>query len=446
MSGSAPTTGMSASVEQRYHPPQLTGVPLTLARSAWLLTIALVVGLQSFSIPFAYAQMQQVFPTQHACPDTRYTAAQVAALNASGISLRFFATWMIANQILFLLFCVGVATLIFWRRSDEWMAIFSAITLVLFAVYGDNHQMGTACALQPHFPGLAQVTNVLSQLAGFCLPVLFYLFPSGQWTPRWTRWMTIPWFLAAAVSVGSANLFFQHLSVGNIVEPVLFSTCIAAQVYRYLRVSNPEERRQTKWVVLGIAVGLTGFSSIIAWGAFNGNYDPTTTRWPLDMFLVMPVIDTFLSAIPISIGIAILRSKLFDIDLLINRVLIYGSVVGLLALLYLVSVIILQSLAQRLTGQTSSLAIVVSTLAIAALFQPLRRNIRNAIDRRFYRRKYDAARTVAKFSELVQHEVDLKRLNEGLLAVVDKTMRPAHLSLWLRATPRDEATAREAPE
>lgn len=426
--------------------PRLTGTPLLLARSAWLLTVGLVVGLQAFSIPFAYAQMQQTYPLQHACPDTRYTVAQVAALNAAGISLRFFATWIVANQMVFLLFCVSVATLIFWRRSDEWMAIFSAISLVLWAVYGDNHQMGTACALQPHFPALAQVATVLSQLAGICLPLLFYLFPSGHWTPHWTRWMIIPWLAAAVVSVGSANLFVNHLSVGNVVEPVLLSTCIIAQVYRYLRVSNPEERRQTKWVVLGMVLGLTGFSVILAWGAFNGNYDPTSTRWPLDDFLSAPVIDTFLSVIPISIAIAILRSKLFDIDVLINRVLVYGPVTGLLALLYLVSVIVLQSLAQRITGQTSPLAIVVSTLAIAALFQPLRRNIRTAIDQRFYRHKYDAARTVSKFSELLQHEVDLKRLNEGLLTVVDETMRPAHLSLWLRSASHGEATSSKAPE
>ena len=136
--------------------------------------------------------------------------------------------------------------------------------------------------------------------------------------------------------------------------------------------------------------------------------------------------------IPLSIGFSILRYRLYDIDVLINRTLVYGSLTALLALLYFGLIFALQSLFQGLFHQNNAVAIVVSTLVIAALFQPLRRRLQNVIDRRFYRRKYDARRTIANFSATLRGEVDLTELSERLVAVVEETMQPAHVSLWLR--------------
>jgi hypothetical protein len=135
---------------------------------------------------------------------------------------------------------------------------------------------------------------------------------------------------------------------------------------------------------------------------------------------------------PLSIGFAVLRSRLWDIDILINRTLVYGTLTGILALVYLGSIIAFQSLLRGLFHQTSDVAIVISTLFIAVLFQPLRKPIQALIDRRFYRRKYDAARTLAAFSATLRSEMDLSQIREGLVAVVQETMQPAHSSLWLR--------------
>ena len=145
---------------------------------------------------------------------------------------------------------------------------------------------------------------------------------------------------------------------------------------------------------------------------------------------------------PIAIGIAILRYRLYEIDTLINRTLVYGSLTAMLVALYFVGIVVLQRFFVLLTGQQSTLAVVVSTLLIAALFTPLRRGIQSFIDRRFYRRKYDARKTLEAFSSKLRDETDLDALSEDLTSVVRETMQPAHVSLWLRSDPAHKGGSR----
>src|SRR5439155_13375898 len=223
---------------------------------------------------------------------------------------------------------------------------------------------------------------------------------------------------------------FLNAIAGMLYVSVLLSLVIA-QVYRYRRVSTPVQRQQTKWVVycfavlILLAVGLWVIPQLIF----------PALRQPGSLFSSLGTIvgDSLLVLIPISFGIAILRYRLYDIDILINRTLVYSTLTVLLATVYEVSVFTLQSLTGGLTLiRGNQLAIVASTLLIGVLFKPLHDRTRALIDRRFYRRKYDAARTLARFSTTIRDEVDLNQLGAKLIAVVEETMQPAHVSLWLR--------------
>ena len=158
--------------------------------------------------------------------------------------------------------------------------------------------------------------------------------------------------------------------------------------------------------------------------------------------LSMLLMDAFVLFIPLSIGVAVLRARLFDIDVVINRTLVYLPLTATLVALYLGGVVVLQRVFVALTGQQSTLAVVASTLAIAALFNPLRRWVQALVDRRFYRRKYDAAKTLATFNSRLRAEIDLDSLSDEVLGVVRDTMQPEHSSLWLRshgANAKDDA-------
>jgi hypothetical protein len=208
---------------------------------------------------------------------------------------------------------------------------------------------------------------------------------------------------------------------------------IFSQLYRYVHVANPVQRQQTKWAVFGIVISgvcLLGIAVSASIPAF------------IQDALYTPIINTLfplaLLPIPLSIGVAILRYRLWDIDAIINKTLVYGLLTGILGALYAGLIIGLESVAGIITETSAEqpLVLVVSTLAIAALFRPVLSRLQLIIDRRFYRSKYDAQQALNAFSATLQREIDLEQIREQLLVVVQETIQPTQVSLWLRQSSR----------
>jgi len=210
--------------------------------------------------------------------------------------------------------------------------------------------------------------------------------------------------------------------VDFIAVPMLFVAGVGAVISLFVRFrrARGDERQQIKWFVFAAALTLVW---ITVFGQSTRGLPEVIVA--LSFLLVIP-------SIAIATGIAILRYRLYEIDLLINRTLVYGTLTAMLVALYFGGIVVLQRVFVLLTGQQSTLAVVASTLVIAALFNPLRRRIQSFVDRRFYRRKYDARKTLEAFSAKLRDETDLEALNNDLVGVVRETMQPAHVSLWLR--------------
>ncbi len=414
---------------------------LRLAQIGWIVLAIATVGLTILSIPPYFAALHHVLPTTDA-PDFggQLTAsANGSDLIALGLSLDFYARFTVALSLISWLIFAVVALIIFLRRANNHVALLVAYTLLLGPIAINNVNL-IALPASWQF-----AVNELQFGGDICITLVFYLFPSGSFAPHWTRWVFAAGVIYWAADIFAPTVVTNGLPVVAILSFILFllleSTLVVAQIVRYRRVSTPRERQQTKWVVYGMVVGLGGvlIEIIVLYVALTIFFKPGALA-----YMVGNVIQTVLVAfIPLSFAVAILRSRLWDIDVLINRTLVYGMLTGILAALYFGSVVLLDMLARDLTGHVNSTpVIVVSTLLIAALFQPLRRRIQSVIDRRFYRRKYDAANTIVAFSSTLRGSVDLSELTNQLLATVDSTMQPAHVSLWL--SPQERANQQGA--
>lgn len=349
----------------------------------------------------------------------------------------------------FLLYLLLIGVLVFLRRphlsAAKLFVVLSAITFSNGTVF--NLGLQTSDLARPWivslwlFQAVFLDAYIMAGLLHFALifprrrmldrhPVLLAGVYSGMWLV-YGGYLALRWS-----SEHSPTETLLLLIQGTFVMPVVYITLVLWTWTTSYRTShNPRERRQLRWVVWGAVVGLVPFmalslvpSALGIGGALGGNF---------------ALVGVFLCALPTACTIAILREQLFDIDVIINRTLVYSSLSVLLAIIYFGGVAILQMLSHAVLGQQgqSSVAIVVSTLLIASVIQPLRRHIQALIDRRFFRRKYNAARTLQSFSITVRDEVDLDDLRMGLLTVVHDTLQPAHATLWLRPLDHEESPA-----
>jgi hypothetical protein len=375
-------------------------------------------------------------------------------LNLSYPNTHLFEPWL--DNTLNAVFYPTVGAIVASRRPENPVGW-------LLCLYGLVISIGYFCAEYAIYALLAQPDSLpageaMAWIVSWVLPILnglqvFYilLFPTGRLPSR--RWRWLGWLTVIFVVVGVVLAAFSSGALLGILGPIqnplgiegfssiyykavlftmasLLTLAAALAVFIRLRRAIGVERQQIKWFAYAAAAyASAGILAYIIPRVID------TPLWFERVGFALNIV--FIPAIPIAIGIAILRYRLYDIDILINRTLVYGSLTATLVALYFGGIVVLQRIFVLLTGEQSTLAVVASTLVIAALFTPLRRRIQSFIDRRFYRRKYDARKTLDAFSAQLRNETDLDALSDDLVGVVRETMQPAHVSLWLRPdTPR----------
>ena len=411
-------------------PMRLRGAVLALARGVWIVGVVLALGLFVVSIPTYFSFLHLVCIPIQCKLGIQLSVQDVQFLQSIGISLNTYALLQVLFNLLFVGICVTIGLVIFWRKSTDVMGLLSSFVLVVTGITLKQNVLST---LAPSWNTLVGFIPLFGNISGVCLG---YVFPGGTFAPRWMRWLflaLIPYLIVDAFlpAFSSTPLAFVIFS-GVLVSMLL------VQVYRYRSISTTIERQQTKWVVFGAVITLGCYATglMLLFLLLPHFYHLS----PLIYVLGESLISCFQLAFPLAFSFAILRYRLYDIDIIINRTVVYGLLTSNLVLVYAGLIVLSQLFLSALTRQItlasqisqSPLVIVCSTLAVAALFRPLRHGIQKGIDRRFYRSKYDAVRTLNAFTATLHHEVDLWQLSEQLLAVVQETMQPAHISLWLR--------------
>jgi hypothetical protein len=400
---------------------------LLLLRGLWLLSALALMALFVAGIGHRYRELSVACAAP--CVTLALTGAEVEIMQGAGMALPLYAAIVLGAELyLAFVFC-ALAALIFWRRSDTWPGLVVSFT---FLFLGCVFFVDQVRALARVHPEVSRLSDLLTLASIVLFILLFFIFPDGRFAPRWTRYLALTVCTVVVADIVLELTDVQAASASLLAVAVAMVSAvvgIGAQIYRYRRVSTPTQRQQTKWVTAGF-VSLIVMAWLWAWFVELFPLPPGAQR--IAFHLSLPVQYLLISLFPFSIVLSILRYRLWDIDVIIRKTLAYSALTVLLALLFFGSVILLQRLFEAVTGQQSQIAIVLSTLAIAAIFSPLRNRIQDWIDRRFYRSKYDAQQVLAAFAITARDETDMNALTAELARVVQETMQPEKVSIWLR--------------
>lgn len=409
---------------------QINPVLRGLSIAMWFLIAMAYLTFFVLDLRLDYAQIM-IPCSGEECNYIAVSQAEFDAMENLGLSPRFYANTMSAATVAGVAASWLLALLILWRQGSTRIGWVVSIVLAIIPItmIADVDNVAT------YYPALEPLVSILSSIGTIVLMGFLYLFPSGRFYPRWAF---IP-FLLSTIVFEVFSSYYEHLNeipdwAMEYGPPILLGQLLFAgilQVYRYQRNSTSTERQQTKWVLLGILLLIAGFpvwfsvfGGIIVIAPGQARLLASLGGWITSMLLTV--------ALPVTMAIAISRYRLWDIDLVIRRALQYTLLTGILALTYVGSMVFLQGILGRLTGSSNSpLVTVITTLGIAAFFNPLRTRVQDLIDHRFYRKKYDAEKALAQFTATARDEVDMENLTRALLGVVEETMQPEQASLWL---------------
>jgi len=389
---------------------------LNIARATWVVFLLIYLAGYIFSLPLTLSKEPQFVTSGSQLTRQEF----IARLEQWGFPVEEYIRYgQLSNAFMPLLyFFLGV--FIFWRKSNDWMAIYTSLLLISLL-----SSLDTLSEYNPAWQALADLNNIFTSNILF---LWFFIFPDGRFVPRWTRWVFTLLLATQVWRIFQPDLYNQSFPY---LIPVIFGGILISQIYRY-RHANAAQRQQIKWVVYGISLGTAPLIIfILAYFIFWSNQNSIDTEIITNIYGGL-LWSFFMLILPVSLAFAIFRSRLLNIDIIIRRTLIYGLLTALLALFYFGNVVLLQQVFRGLTGQGSDLAIILTTLVIAVLFNPLRLRIQRIIDLRFYRSKYDATQALESFSRSARDEVDVNLLTGELLATVTETMQPESASFWIK--------------
>jgi hypothetical protein len=402
---------------------------INAARYGILLLALGCLAFLGLSLVHYYAQIIAMSPAS--LPSSTWTTFSFRqTLQDAGESVVTYAIIHIILTGLFSLGFIATAVILVVHKPEDRMALVVAVILILFGTgFPPPYR-----SLESDFPAWKQAIDLWSNLGFTSFFLLFYIFPDGRFVPRWTVILAIAWILFIFVGPNFPGSFLDLNSLALPLNAILTFTFlgsfVASQVYRYRRISTPVQRQQTKWVVAGMVIAILAFLASwvvpLFWPVLN---EPGIPGLVFEYVLDFVYFFGFM-AIPVSLGFAILRYHLFEVDIFIRRTLVYGTLSVTLGLVYFGSVVILQQVLGGITRESSA-AIVISTLLIAALFTPLRGRLQGFIDRRFYRQKYDATLAIDTFNHTARSHVEFEHLTRHLVNVVEDTIQPESISLWL---------------
>jgi hypothetical protein len=415
---------MISSTTENLIPPRLRW----LVRGVWVGLALLLAGIYVVGFVPRYRELNQICSGEN-CPVLILNEVEAALLQSMGLTLQFYTVVQMSWDIYLAFVFTSLAGLIFWRRSDTWIGIFISLVLLFLGLFIFVDEPRALVRLYPHFQ---PVLDYLTSLAIGLFMLMVYLFPDGRFAPRWLGWPAAfmigvmfldPILIKSEARASSGSLLVVVSGMSGALVGLL------SQIYRYRKISDALQRQQTKWVVLGLCFM---FATMMVWVVFGEVFplEHGPARLAFGFSLLPQSLLT--SLFPIAMVFSILRYRLWDIDLIIRRTLQYALLTGFLSLVYIGGVTVLQALLSTVGTQSSTATIVLTTLAIAALFNPLRRRIQDFIDRRFYRQKYNAEQALAQFAEAARNETDLSRLSSRLIATVVEALQPEHSSVWLK--------------
>jgi signal transduction histidine kinase len=409
---------------------RLRGRWLALARVALLAIGTLAVLVYIAGIPANLAWFNS-FHTD--CLDACMTPATVQSLHALGISITAYAVYWTSVNLLFFLTYFVVAAFIFWRKSDDWMALLASFCLITLGAAFPSIPVALVDVHPAWWLPVAIVGN--ENLFGFpSLIIFFFLFPNGRFVPRWTRWLAIGFaaiYEVNALFAGSLPNFSNWLSLVLVLLPlVVLGSLVFAQVYRYRHVSSPVERQQTKWIVFGMAIALLGFLLLgYLLPAFLTLFIPFRSLGLLPTAITITSIYLVLLIIPLSLAIAILRYRLWEIDIIINRTLVYGPLSLCVVGIY---VLVVGALGALFQASGNILISLVATGLVAVLFQPLHYRLQRIVNRLTYGERDDPYRIISRLGTQLEATLTPDAILPAVAETVAKTLKLPYVAIELK--------------